>query len=37
MKLLLAASLLTVLLLGLWAYGRPGFIVGLGNTIASCF
>jgi hypothetical protein len=37
MRLLLAAGLFTVLLLGLWAYGRPAFIVGLGNTIASCF
>jgi hypothetical protein len=37
MRLLLAAGLLALLLLGLWAYSRPGFIVGLGNTIASCF
>ena len=37
MRLLLAACLLAAVLLGLWAYSRPGFVVGLANTIASCF
>lgn len=37
MKWLLAAALLLALVAGLWAYSRPDFIVGLGNTIAGCF